>query len=83
MGILRLSFRFFCTLLRAETKSCMTCNIPPAITHGFVGCNISCAHAQVNVKGFNNVRVVVKTFSFAELKEKIRSAQHNDEAAIS
>ena len=40
-------------------------------------------HAQVNVKGFNNVRVVVKTFSFAELKEKIKSAQRNDEAAIS
>ena len=34
---------------------------------------MACAHAQVNVKGFNNVRVVVKTFSFAELKETIRS----------
>ena len=35
----------------------------------------SCGCAQVNVKGLNNVRVVVKTFSFAELKEKLRSAQ--------
>ena len=31
--------------------------------------------SNVNVKGLNNVRVVVKTFSFAELKEKLRTVQ--------
>ena len=36
-----------------------------------------CGCAQVNVKGLNNVRVVVKTFSFAELKEKLRSAKES------
>ena len=34
-----------------------------------------CGCVQVNVKGLNNVRVVVKTFSFAELKEKLRTVQ--------
>ena len=28
----------------------------------------------MNIKGFNNVRIVVKTFSCAELKEKIQQA---------
>ena len=36
----------------------------------------------MNVKGLNNVRVVVKTFSFAELKEKLRSAQESPTGAI-
>ena len=38
---------------------------------------VLCCCAQVNVKGLNNVRVVVKTFSFAELKEKLRSSQES------
>ena len=42
----------------------------------------SCDCAQVSVKGLNNVRVVVKTFSFAELKEKLRSAQESPTGAI-
>ena len=42
----------------------------------------SCGCVQVNVKGLNNVRVVVKTFSFAELKEKLRSAQESPTGAI-
>ena len=36
----------------------------------------------MSVKGLNNVRVVVKTFSFAELKEKLRSAQESPTGGI-
>ena len=38
---------------------------------------VLCCCAQVNVKGLNNVRVVVKTFSFAELKKKLQAAQES------
>ena len=48
-------------------RRCSYKPIPPP-PHGCV---------QVNVKGMNNVRVVVKTFSFAQLKEKLRSAQES------
>ena len=42
----------------------------------------SCACAQVHVKGLNNVRIVMKTFSFEALKQKILQAtQKLDQSA--